>query len=128
VREKFGKKAESVAFDDPGGFESGFVIGEAFFGSEAGHADVNAGKFGFARGVQAFDFAMARGGGVEKDDVNIVMMSGVGIGAQLAEGAALQAGFGLDGGGHCCGASILLARLEGCWEVDCGPLKLTIDD
>ena len=62
VGEKFGEEADAVAFDDPGGFDAGFVIGETLFGCEAGHADVDAGKLGVALGIEAFDFAMARGG------------------------------------------------------------------
>src|SRR3954466_9429622 len=34
VREEFGKETEAVAFDDPGGFDAGLVIGESFVGSE----------------------------------------------------------------------------------------------
>jgi hypothetical protein len=100
VGEEFGQQTQAIPFDHPRGFESGFVIGKTLFGSEAGHAHVNAREFGFASGVQAFDFAMARCGGVEKYDVNIVMMGGLGGGADLAKGAALKARFGLCGGGH----------------------------
>jgi hypothetical protein len=105
VREEFGEKAEAVAFNDPGGFEAGFVVGETFFGREAGHADVNAGELRFARGVEVFDFAMARGGGVEEDDVDVVMMGGFGFGAELAKGSACESAFGFSivagGSGHC---------------------------
>ena len=107
VREEFGKEAQAVAFDDPGGFEAGFMVGETFFGSEAGHANINAREFGFAGGVEVFDFAMARGSRVEEDDVNVVVMVGFGggAGAKLAESAALEAGFVLRDGEHWCDAT-----------------------
>ena len=126
--EEFGKQSKAVAFDDPGGFEAGFVIGKAFFGSEAGHADIDAWELGFAGGVEVFDFAMARGSRVEEDDVNVVVMAGFGggAGAKLAESAAFDSGFCWRRNGHLCGER-MLARLERAWKVICGRL-LTIDD
>jgi len=102
MREEFGKKAHAVAFDDPRRFHAGFVIREPFFGREPSHADINAGKFGFARGVQIFDFAMPRRRGIKENDINIVMMGRFSgrAGAKLTEGAAFETGFVLRDDGH----------------------------
>ena len=39
---QFGQQAQPVSFDDGGGFQAGFVVGESFVGSEAGHANIKA--------------------------------------------------------------------------------------
>ena len=85
---EFGQEAQAELGDNGGGFHSAFVIGEALFGFKAGHADVQAGLGGIALGIGAAQFAGFRGGSVEQNDVNAMVMHSVGSCFDLAEGAA----------------------------------------
>ena len=77
VEKQFGQQADAVALDDGGALEAGLVVGEAFLGPQAGHADIDGGLLRVAVGIEGANFPEPRGGGREKHDVNMVVMFGL---------------------------------------------------
>jgi len=100
MREKFGQEAQAITFNHPGGFQTGFMVGEAFFRGQAGQPDIDARQLRPPIRIEHFDFAMTSDRRIEQDYVNVVVVNGIGGGTELAKGATFEARFGFSGVGH----------------------------
>ena len=88
--EEFGEKAEAVAFDDVGGFDPGFVIGEAFLRRESAHPDIDALRIRFAFWIYEARFAKPAHFLGEEHHINVVVIVRAGGLAKGSERFALH--------------------------------------